>query len=77
MASEISDYSWSGNTLSMDIDVVGGFPMTQHFRIPKGYALNKVICQGAKVKRTIENGHLALTIDSHKTQKVHIELIFL
>ena len=77
MASEISDYSWNGNTLSMDIDVVGGFPMTQHFRIPKGFELNKVRCPGAKLKRNMENGHLALTIDSRKTQKLHLELVFL
>ena len=61
----------------MDIDVVGGFPMTQHFRIPKGFELNKVRCPGAKLKRNMEDGHLALTIDSRKTQKLHLELVFL
>jgi hypothetical protein len=75
-ALEISDYRWEGNSLSMNIDLVGGFPMTQHFRIPEHVQLSKVRCPGAKIEKTIHDGHLSVTLFSPTTRSVRLELLF-
>lgn len=74
-AMEISDYRWEDNTLSMDVDLVGGFPMTQHFKIPEGFRLKKIKCV-ADVRHTIDNGHLSVSLESRKTEKVRLEIEF-
>ena len=75
-ALEISDYRWENDTLSMDVSLVGGFPMTQHFKIPDKVRLNKVRCAGARVEKTVDNGHLSVTLYSQTTRTVRLELLF-
>ena len=75
-AGEISDYDWNGLSLTMGIDLVGGFPMTQHFHIPDGMRLGGIRCIGADCSQTLQDGHLALTLTSRKSVKVRLELSF-
>lgn len=75
-ALEISDYRWEGDTLSMDVNLVGGFPMTQHFRIPDRFHLDRVRCPGAGIEKTIHDGHLSVTLFSPATRTVRLELLF-
>lgn len=75
-ASEISDYDWNGLSLTMGIDLVGGFPMTQHFHIPDGMRLGGIRCIGADCSQTLQDGHLALTLTSRKSVKARLELSF-
>ena len=75
-ALELSNYRWENNTLSMDVDLVGGFLMTQHFSIPEGFTLLKIKCPGARLNEAIQNGHLSISLLSQKTQRVRLELLF-
>lgn len=75
-ACEVSGYTWDGKSLSMDIDLVGGFPMTQHFSIPEGFRLSDVRCSGAECSKVLQDGSLALVIESKKTVRAHLELVF-
>ena len=75
-ACEISGYGWDGKVLSMDIDLVGGFPMTEHFSIPEGFRLSDVRCAGATCTQSLKDGSLALVLESKKTLRTHLELIF-
>ena len=75
-ALEISDYRWEDDTLSMGVDLVGGFPMTQHFRIPDNLHLYKVRCPGAKIDKTVHDGHLSVTLFSQTTRRARLELLF-
>ena len=75
-ALEISDYRWEDGTLSMNVNLVGGFPVTQHFRIPDHLHLQKVRCPGARIEETIHDGHLSVTLFSQKNQNVRLELSF-
>lgn len=75
-AGEVSNYGWNGSVLSMDINLIGGFPMTHHFDIPEGYSLKSIKCSGAKWTQSLQNGHLTLTLSGKKTTDVHIELYF-
>ena len=75
-ALEISDYRWEDDTLSMGVDLVGGFPMTQHFRIPDNLHLYNVRCPGAKIDKTVHDGHLSVTLFSQTTRRARLELLF-
>ena len=75
-ALEISDYRCEDGTLWMNVNLVGGFPVTQHFRIPDHFNLRKVRCPGARIEETIHDGHLSVTLFSQKTQNVRLELSF-
>lgn len=75
-ACEISGYGWDGKVLSMDIDLVGGFPMTEHFSIPEGFRLSDVRCTGATCTQSLKDGSLALVLESKKTLRTHLELVF-
>ena len=75
-ALEISEYRWEDGTLSMNVNLVGGFPVTQHFRIPDHLHLQKVRCPGARIEETIHDGHLSVTLFSQKNQNVRLELSF-
>ena len=75
-AAEISGYSWDGKVLSMDIDLVGGFPLTEHFSIPEGFSLKDVRCSGARCTQVLKDGWISLVLESKKTVLTHLELIF-
>jgi len=73
---EFSSYNWDGHTLSMDINLVGGFPLKEHFCIPEGFYLGKISCIGAQCTRSSENDRLTLELVSKKTSLVRLEISF-
>lgn len=75
-AMEISGYEWDGGKLSMDVDLVGGFPMVQHFRIPAGFTLRGVSCDGADCSQSLADGVLSLTLSSKKSVRARLSLQF-
>ena len=75
-ALEISDYRWENDTLSMDVSLVGGYPMTQHFKIPDKARLYRVKCSGARIEKTVNDSHLSVSLFSQTTRTVHLELLF-
>ena len=76
---ELKGTSWSGGRLSATLEVVGGFPMTARFTVPKGFAFKGVeVPAGVKAETKLEAGGavLAVTLATEKTAEVPLALTF-
>jgi len=71
-ANEVEGLRSEGNALDMEVRIVGGFPMEIYFAADGRQP--KVHCDGAKCKKSLDNGTLALTLSSSDDTVAHITI---
>ena len=75
-AVELKDQAWDGKALTATLGVVGGFPLTAHFRIPEGTKVANVTADGASVRQKLADGGrlLSVTLDADVSRDVKVRL---
>ena len=77
-AVELEDQKWDGSRLAVKIAVVGGFPQTARFFVPKGWKLSGADADGADASAREEFGGsvVAVELSAPMTRTVGLRLSF-
>jgi hypothetical protein len=79
-ADELSEYAWDAESLSLKgtIRLVGGFPLTVHFRVPDGFVFCGMgeVGEIGKIGEVGENGILSVTFMAKQTTTAAFQIKF-
>ena len=77
-AVELRGQRWTGDTLSLDVEVVGGFSQVVRVAVPDGYRFESADASGAKVAVAVESDGRVLLVElgSEQTAMVPLSLSF-
>lgn len=75
---ELKDQVWSGKTLTVTVNAVGGFPMTVRFAVPKDFVVQDIVAEGAKTswRKESDGRVVAVDVSSEVTADVVLKLMF-
>ena len=75
---ELKDQVWSGRTLTVTVNAIGGFPMTVRLAVPEGFVVQDVVAEGAKAswRKECDGRVVAVDVSSEVTADVVLKLVF-